>query len=125
MTGLVLDAGAFVGLEKQERVAAHIFAEARAKELPLVTSAAVVGQVWRGGARQAPIALVFKWPHVSIVNLTYEAGRIVGHMLATSETSDVIDAHVVLLASERQWPVVTSDPDDLRKIDRTLELWPV
>lgn len=124
MTGLVLDAGAFVGLERRAREAAYIFAEARAEKLPLVTSAAVVGQVWRGSARQAPIALVFKWPKMSIVNLTYEVARVIGHMLATSETNDVVDAHVALLARERRWPVVTSDPD-LHTIDPTLRLWPV
>jgi hypothetical protein len=43
-------------------------------------------------------------------------------MLAATGTSDPIDAHVVLLAREREWPVITSDPDDLRALDPTLRI---
>ncbi len=46
-------------------------------------------------------------------------------MLGASRQTDVIDAHVVMLARERSWPVLTSDPDDLRSIDPTLVIEPV
>jgi hypothetical protein len=42
-------------------------------------------------------------------------------MLGVSGTRDVVDAHVVFLARERGWPVLTSDTDDLRAIDPTIE----
>jgi hypothetical protein len=43
-------------------------------------------------------------------------------MLGTSGTSDPVDAHIVLLARERDWPVLTSDARDLLTIDPTLQL---
>lgn len=39
-----------------------------------------------------------------------------------SGTSDGTDAHVVVCARRAGQPVVTSDPDDLRRLDATLEL---
>lgn len=54
--GVILDAGAFIQLERRDRTMvrlAQLFADART---PLVTSAAVVAQVWRGGEHhQVPI----------------------------------------------------------------------
>lgn len=55
-----------------------------------------------------------------IVPLDASVARVIGRMLARSRTSDPIDAHVVLLARERGWPVLTSDPDDLLAIDPTI-----
>lgn len=46
----------------------------------------------------------------------------VGRLLAASGTSDVVDAHVVVCSRRSRQRVVTSDPDDLALLDRTLEL---
>jgi len=43
-----------------------------------------------------------------------------GLLLAKSGTSDVVDAHVALLARRLQATVLTSDPDDLTVLDPTL-----
>ena len=43
-------------------------------------------------------------------------------MLGASGRSDPADGHVVLLARERGWPVLTSDEADLRAIDPGVEL---
>lgn len=122
MTGLVLDAGAFIGLERRKRHVVALFERARDRDVPMVTSAAVVGQVWRGHATQAPIALAFRWATLDVTPLNYRDGRLVGQLLAACGANDVVDGHVVVLARERGWPVVTSDPDDLRRIDPTLRL---
>ena len=42
-------------------------------------------------------------------------GRRAGALLARAGTSDVIDAAVVLLASDGDW-ILTSDPDDLEPL---------
>ncbi len=122
MIGLVLDAGAFIGLERRKRHVAALLERARSRSVPMVTSAAVVGQVWRGHASQAPIALAFRWKALDVEDLTYGDGRLVGQLLAASGASDVVDAHIVVLARERGWPVVTSDPEDLRRLDPKLTL---
>lgn len=125
MRGVVLDAGAFLGLERRAPTMADFFNRARKDQRPLITSAGVVGQVWRGSSRQAPIAWTLRWPNTDILALTHADGQVIGKMLAVSGTSDVIDAHVALLARARRWPVITSDPADLRSLDSGLEVWPV
>ena len=46
----------------------------------------------------------------------------VGRLLAASNTADVVDAHVVVCARRAGQRVVTTDPDDLHRLDPTLEL---
>ena len=87
----------------------------------LVTSAGVVAEVWRTGqGRQIPI--VFLLRRTLVVDLTHATARVLGQMLGTTRTRDPIDAHVVLLARERGWPVLSSDAADLRAIDPTLHV---
>lgn len=45
-----------------------------------------------------------------------------GLLLAEFGTSDVVDAHVALLARRLHATVLTSDPDDLTALDPTLTL---
>lgn len=125
MNGVVLDAGAFVALEKGNRHVSAVFARAKQFRLPLITSAGVVGQVWRGTPRQTPIARVLRWENTKVDDFTEPVGRTVGRMLAMAGGGDVVDAHVALLAVESGLPVLTSDPDDLRRLGPTLTLWQV
>ena len=119
--GVVLDAGAFIALGRRNRTMtalAQMFVET---ETPLVTSAGVVAQVWRSGAqRQVPIAFLLR--ACKVVTLDYAVARTLGRILGQSNTADPIDAHVVLLARERSWPVLTSDAKDLLSIDPTLSV---
>jgi hypothetical protein len=119
--GVVLDAGAFIALERRDRTMtalAQLFADA---DTPLVTSAGVVAQVWRGGTeRQVPIAFLLR--RCTIVALDYPVARTLGRILGRTKTADPIDAHVVLLARERAWPVLTSDANDLLRIDPSLNV---
>ncbi len=86
---------------------------------PLVTSAGVVAQVWRGGARtQVPVTFLLR--RTQVVDLTYAVARTLGRMLGVTRTRDPVDAHVALLARERGWAVVSSDPRDLHAIDPEL-----
>jgi hypothetical protein len=41
----------------------------------------------------------------------------VGVLLASSRTSDITDAHVVVCARRFPGAIVTSDPEDLRRLD--------
>jgi hypothetical protein len=119
--GYVLDAGAFLALERgDKRMVAHT-REFRSGDIPVATSAGVVAQVWRGGAhRQVPVAFLLR--RCDIVDLTHAEARDVGKLLGMSGTSDAVDAHVALIARIRDWPVLTSDAGDLHAIDASLEL---
>jgi hypothetical protein len=108
---LIADAGALIALERNDRDTVALFRIERiAKRRPL-THGGVVGQVWRGGSgRQAGLARYLAG--IRVVPLDDELGRRAGLLLASSRTSDVIDAAVVLLARDGDW-ILTSDPDDL------------
>jgi hypothetical protein len=49
----------------------------------------------------------------------------VAGLLRVSATTDVVDAHVAVLARRLQAPVITSAPGDLAKLDPALTLIPV
>lgn len=119
--GVVLDAGAFIALERRNGTMvalARLFVD---RETPLVTSAGVVAQVWRGGAlRQVPVAHLLR--RTTVLDLTHSVARMLGRMLGESGAADPVDAHVVLLARQRAWPVLTSDARDLLAIDPTLAI---
>ncbi|HEY8087800.1 MAG TPA: PIN domain-containing protein [Polyangiaceae bacterium] len=117
--GVVLDAGAFIALERRDRVMTELARRLAEDEIPLVTSAGVVAQVWRGGSR-APVPIAFLLRRTTVVDLTQRVAKVIGRMLGATRTKDPIDAHIVLLARERGWTVLTSDPDDLRRIDPAL-----
>ena len=119
-SGVVLDAGLFIALERRNRLAVSLVDVFVKKGTPLVTSAGVVAQVWRGQSRQVPIAYLLR--QTEVVDITYRVARMLGSVLGATKTSDPIDAHVAMLARERGWPVLTSDPGDLLAIDPTLRI---
>jgi hypothetical protein len=117
---LVLDAGALVAVERGHRdTVALIKRELVAGRVP-ITHGAVVGQVWRGGSgRQAPLARLL--PALEIVPLDERLGRRAGALLGRSRTADVIDAAVVLLATDGD-TILTSDTDDLATLAASASL---
>jgi hypothetical protein len=109
---MVLDAGAFLAVERGDRdLVALIKRERQLGRAPL-SHGGVVGQIWRGGSgRQATVARVL--PGVDVQPLDEELGRRAGVVLGAADLADVIDAAVVLLARDGD-EIFTSDPDDLR-----------
>ncbi len=117
---LVLDAGAFVAVERGSRdVVALIKRERLARRSP-VTSGGVTAQVWRGGnGRQAPVARLLAGTNVAPID--DRLGRRAGMLLARSGQSDAIDATVVCLAADGDY-ILTSDPADLRRLAQAAEI---
>ena len=118
--GLTLDAGALIGIERRARAVQALLAEA--KGTPLIVPAAALGQVWRGGARQARLAAFMRTRDVKVVPLDERTARLAGELCAATGTSDVVDACVVVCARSVQYAVLTSDPDDLRRLDPHLDV---
>jgi hypothetical protein len=124
---LILDAGAFIALGRDDRAMwRRLKAARRTGQLP-VTHGGVVGQVWRGGgARQALLARALNG--IDVRALDEQLGRRSGALLARTGTSDVIDAALVLLAEDTDH-IATSDLSDLRVLAeaaaRHVELIPV
>jgi hypothetical protein len=88
----------------------------------LVIPAGVLGQVWRGGARRAPLRALVKGPTTITPALDQVLAEAAGVLCGRAGTSDVIDASVVLIARRERAVVVTSDEGDLRRLDPRLAL---
>jgi hypothetical protein len=109
---LVLDAGAFVAVERGDRDVVALVKRERLADRAPVTNGGVVTQVWRGGSgRQAPVARLLAGTEVVPIN--DGLGRRAGMLLARTGHADAIDATVVCLAGDGD-DILTSDPGDLR-----------
>lgn len=117
---VILDAGAFVAVERGDRDLVAIIKRERLAERVPVTHGGIVGQVWRGRTgRQTNLARLLAGVEVEPLDDTL--GRRAGMLLAASGTSDVIDAAVVLLASDGD-EIYTADPSDLITLANTAGL---
>ena len=97
-------------------------ARALERRLTLSVPAGVIGQVWRDGRRQARLARLLGSDGVDIEPLDDLKARAAGQLCGVSNTSDVIDASVVLCARARGHVVMTSDARDLMRLDSTLRV---
>ena len=108
---VLLDAGAFVAVERGDRdVVALVKRERLANRAP-VTHGGIVGQIWRGGSgRQAEVARLLAGVDVRAVD--EDLGKTAGVLLARAGGDDAIDAALVCLADDGD-DILTSDPTDL------------
>ena len=67
-----------------------------------------------------PVAYLLR--HTQVVDISNAVARTLGRMLGLTRTTDAIDAHIVLLARERGWSVLSSDGPDLLAIDPELSI---
>ncbi len=125
MSGAVLDTGALVAFERNDRRAVAIVARALQHGDPLVVPAGVVAQAWRDGRRQVRLARLLGSPVSHIVALDDRTARAVGQLCAVSGTTDIVDASVALAARERSMRVITSDADNIRRVDGGLDVVPL
>ena len=115
--GLTYDAGALVAAERNDRRmwALHRRTLQR-KERPTVPAAALA-QVWRTG-RQANLARLLAGCRVEALDDV--RARTAGAACGRAGTDDPIDASVVVGALGRGDAVLTSDPEDLRRVTQAL-----
>lgn len=122
---VVLDAGALIAFERGDARLRELVREALKVGARLVIPAGVLGQVWRGTARQAPIRALVKGPTTTVIALDQILAEAAGVLCGRAGTSDVIDASVVLIARQERAVAVTSDADDLRRLDPNLRIEPI
>jgi len=114
--GLVVDAGALIAFERGDRHVAALLEATRRRKDRTVTSSGCVAQAWRGpGSRQALLARLLLG--ITEHSLNPDISEAVGELCAATRTSDVIDAHLALLAHDHDI-VLTSDAKDLRTLRR-------
>jgi len=119
---VVLDAGALVAFELNDKAIRRLVELALQHGGRLHVPAGVLAQVWRDGARQARLARLVKSGLLAIQDLDVDEARATGTLCGAAGTSDVVDASVAILARRHDAAVVTSDPADLRHLDAALTL---
>lgn len=117
---LVLDAGALIAVDRADRRIIRLLELAEQIHVP----AGALAQAWRNPARQVRLVRVMNSAEVTTHALDGVAARSAGQLCAATATSDVIDAPVVLLARAVDGVPVTSDPEDLHRLDPGIDLIP-
>jgi len=115
---LVLDTGALIGFERRDRRVVRLLELAGDVHVP----AGAIAQAWRNPARQVRLVRLLASDEVSLWPFSVDVARAAGHLCGVTGTDDVIDASVVLLARQQGATVVTSDLDDLRRLDAGVTL---
>jgi hypothetical protein len=114
MSALILDAGALVAVDRDDRAMMARLRAAANNGLELRSNAMVIAQVWRGlPVRQVNLARLLRAVDVRAVG--ERDGRAAGVLLAAAGAADAIDASVVLLAAPGE-RLLTSDPGDLARL---------
>ena len=114
MTALILDAGALLAVDRNDRAMIARLRVAHEGGFDLRSNAMVVAQVWRDRrGRQVNLARLLKAIDVRVVHP--RDGQEAGALLADAGTADPIDATVALLANPGD-RILTSDPGDLTRL---------
>jgi DNA-binding transcriptional MocR family regulator len=114
VSALVLDAGALLAVDRNDRAMIARLRVAERSGLELRSNAMVVAQVWRDRrGRQVSLARLLQ--AVDVRSVSHSDGRDAGVLLAETGTADAIDATVVLLAAPGD-RILTSDPADLNRL---------
>jgi hypothetical protein len=110
---IVYDTGALVAGERNVRHMWALHDAALRRGITPIVPAGVLAQAWRGGP-QARLSQLLRGC-VSAA-LDEPLARHVGSLCATANTSDVVDASVVLVARSRGAAIATSDEPDIRHL---------
>jgi hypothetical protein len=122
MPGITLDTGALIAIERASPRMQALLDEANLAGLTIDVPAGALAQAWRGTPRQARLARLLRITNVTVRPLDEAGAKAAGALCGHARTSDVIDASVVINARRNQHSVITSDPDDLHRLDPTVRI---
>lgn len=125
MSGLTFDAGGLIALDRNDRRVLALLARATERGLRVTIPATALARAMRRPSRQARLARLIRQPGTDVVPLDARDATATGLLLAATDTSDIVDAHVVICARRAAQVIVTSDADDLRRLDPRLSLFAV
>lgn len=120
--GITLDAGGLIAVDRDDRSVVVLLTRATEVGARLTLPAGALAQAIRRPERQVRLARLVRQPNADVVALDRVDATNVGRLLAASGTTDVVDAHVVVCARRAGQTVLTSDADDLRRLDPDLEV---
>lgn len=110
---IIYDTGALVAGERNNRHMWALHDAALRRGITPIVPAGVLAQAWRGGP-QARLSQLLRG--CVSAPLDEPLAREVGSLCAKAETSDVVDASVVVIARSRHAAIVTSDEPDIRHL---------
>jgi len=122
---VILDAGALIAFERADPRMRALLREVLRRGTRLIVPAAVLGQVWRDGARQVVLRALLSGPTTEVPPLDRVLAEAAGILCGRTKTSDVVDASVVLVARASRGVVISSDVSDLHHLDPTLAVEPI
>ena len=122
MNGFTLDAGGLIALDRKDRRVLVLLDRAKELGARITIPATALAQTIRIPARQVMITRLVRQPGTDVCTLDGTDAMKVGLLLARTSTVDIADAHVVICAQRSGQPVVTSDPDDLKRLAPELGL---
>jgi hypothetical protein len=117
MSGVTLDAGGLIALDRNDRRVIALLARAAELGERVTVPATALAQAIREPAKQARLARLIRQPKTRVEPLDAPSATQVGLLLAATRTADIADAHVVICAKQHDDVIVTSDPADLRQLD--------
>jgi hypothetical protein len=122
VSGVTLDAGALIAIDRGDRRILALLARAKEVGAPVTVPATALAQAIRRPRTQARLARLVRQSTTDLAALDGPDATSVGILLAASRTSDITDAHVVVCARRSRQPIVTSDPEALRRLDPSATL---
>lgn len=120
--GITLDAGGLIAIDRNDRRVLTLIARAIRLGSRITIPATALAQVIRNPARQARLSRLVRQSVTDLVPLDRSDAAAVGLLLSRTGASDIADAHVVVCARRARQAVVTSDPDDLKRLAPELQL---
>ena len=111
---MILDAGVLIAVDRGERAAQAFLGASVEAGAALRTTAPVMAQAWRDGARQARLSKFLDT--LEIHGFAPADAKVVGALLLMSGTSDVVNAHIVGIAVRLDDSIITTDASDFRSL---------
>jgi hypothetical protein len=119
---MTFDAGGLIALDRGDRRVAVLVARAAETGVRATVPATALAQAIRSPARQARLSRFVRQSSTDLVPLDGPDATATGLLLAATGMTDIVDAHVVVCARRAGQAVITSDPDDLRRLDPRLRV---
>jgi hypothetical protein len=113
MSRIVLDSGALIALERNDRALWAVLKVSALKSRDVVVPSAALARVWRATAAQAQLSKALQF----CVIASFDAiARPVGELCGRTRTTDICDAQVAIVAATQGDVLYTSDPRDMYRL---------
>lgn len=122
MSGITFDTGALIALDRDDRRVLTLIKRASERGLRITVPTTALAQAMRSPARQAQLSRFLRHTATDLAVLDASDATATGLLLARTTTADIVDAHVVICARRTGGPIVTSDAEDLKRLDPSQDL---